>query len=96
MTGFNINIRDKMFPLKVGNNEKKNVIFKNFDLKINTGELICIFGPSGCGKTTLLNLISNLDNNFNGLISYNNKKIIQKSELWGRELKKKPFDQANN
>ena len=73
----NINIIKKIFPLKVGNVEKKNVIFKNFDLKINTGELICIFGPSGCGKTTLLNLISNLDNNFNGLISYNNKKITK-------------------
>ena len=73
----NINIIKKIFPLKVGNVEKKNVIFKNFDLKINTGELICVFGPSGCGKTTLLNLISNLDNNFNGLISYNNKKITK-------------------
>ena len=76
MTGFNINIRDKMFPLKVGNNEKKNVIFKNFDLKIPTGELICIFGPSGCGKTTLLNIVAGLDNKFNGFITYN-KKILE-------------------
>ena len=73
MTGFNINIRDKMFPLKVGNNEKKNVIFKNFDLKIPTGELLCIFGPSGCGKTTLLNIVAGLDNKFNGFITYNKK-----------------------
>ena len=73
MTGFNINIRDKMFPLKVGNNEKKNVIFKNFDLKIPTGELLCIFGPSGCGKTTLLNIVAGLDNKFNGFIAYNKK-----------------------
>ena len=76
MTGFNINIRDKMFPLKVGNNEKKNVIFKNFDLKIPTGELLCIFGPSGCGKTTLLNIVAGLDNKFNGFITYN-KKILE-------------------
>ena len=76
MTGFNINIRDKIFPLKVGNNEKKNVIFKNFDLKIPTGELICIFGPSGCGKTTLLNIVAGLDNKFNGFITYN-KKILE-------------------
>ena len=62
-----------MFPLKVGNNEKKNVIFKNFDLKIPTGELICIFGPSGCGKTTLLNIVAGLDNKFNGFITYNKK-----------------------
>ena len=73
MTGFNINIRDKMFPLKVGNNEKKNVIFKNFGLKIPTGELLCIFGPSGCGKTTLLNIVAGLDNKFNGFITYNKK-----------------------
>ena len=62
-----------MFPLKVGNNEKKNVIFKNFDLKIPTGELLCIFGPSGCGKTTLLNIVAGLDNKFNGFITYNKK-----------------------
>ena len=62
-----------MFPLKVGNNEKKNVIFKNFGLKIPTGELLCIFGPSGCGKTTLLNIVAGLDNKFNGFITYNKK-----------------------
>ena len=38
-----------------------------FDVK--PGEFCCIVGPSGCGKTTLLNLISGLDQNFEGSIA---------------------------
>lgn len=34
-----------------------NVVFKNLDLDIHSGEKIAIVGPSGGGKTTLCNLI---------------------------------------
>src|SRR3989338_4446040 len=48
-------------------------IFKNFNLEISRGEFVGIFGPNGCGKTTLLNLISGLDKDFSGKISFDNK-----------------------
>ncbi len=37
------------------------IIFKDFNLTIETGEMIAIYGPSGSGKTTLLNMIGLLD-----------------------------------
>jgi len=77
MTNLNINIKNKVFPIKIGNVQKENVIFRNLNFKVGLGEFISIFGPSGCGKTTLLNLIAGLDNKFNGLITYNQKKAYE-------------------
>ncbi|GKX29920.1 ABC transporter ATP-binding protein [Vallitalea longa] len=34
------------------------VIFKDFNMDIEKGKIICFLGASGCGKTTLLNIIS--------------------------------------
>ena len=31
---------------------------RNVDLKVSTGELVCIIGPNGAGKTSLLNSIT--------------------------------------
>lgn len=33
------------------------VVFEDFNLEINDGDMVAITGPSGCGKTTLLNTI---------------------------------------
>ncbi len=33
-------------------------ILQRLDVRIASGEFICIVGPSGCGKTTLLNLLA--------------------------------------
>lgn len=38
---------------------QKQLIYKNFNLTLNQGEVIAIVGPSGCGKTTLFELICN-------------------------------------
>jgi ABC-type nitrate/sulfonate/bicarbonate transport system ATPase subunit len=54
-------------------NEKK--ILENINIKISNGEFISIIGPSGCGKTTLLNLISKLDLDFNGIIHSPSSKL---------------------
>jgi len=60
-----------------------NLIFKNLTLKIPKGEFTCIFGPSGCGKTTLLNIISGLDNEYNGKVDFNNKSLKSKENKIG-------------
>lgn len=41
-------------------------IFKNFNLKIETGDFIAIVGESGSGKTTLLNIIGLLEKKDSG------------------------------
>jgi len=39
--------------------EKENLIYKDFNLLLNRGEIISIVGKSGSGKSTLFELISN-------------------------------------
>ena len=62
------------------NIERKNYlndeIIKDLKLEINDSEFVSIIGPSGCGKTTLLNIISNLDKNYDGSISFDNQKEL--------------------
>lgn len=46
----------------------KKQVLKNFSLKINQGDIICLVGESGCGKTTLLRLILGLEKPTSGSI----------------------------
>jgi putative ABC transport system ATP-binding protein len=50
-------------------------IFKDFNLKVETGEFIGIVGKSGHGKTTLLNIIGTLEEADSGIIKIMGKDI---------------------
>ncbi len=39
-------------------NYGENIIFKDFNLALGDGEIVCVLGRSGCGKTTLLRSIA--------------------------------------
>lgn len=45
-------------------------ILSHLNLTITSANLVVVLGPSGCGKTTLLNLISGIDANYEGNISF--------------------------
>jgi ABC-type cobalamin/Fe3+-siderophores transport system ATPase subunit len=50
-------------------------VFKNININLNQGEILCLFGPNGCGKTTLLENILGLLKLKNGSIHLNGKDI---------------------
>ncbi len=67
MTAIRIAIRNKSYPVKNPRQPSHQVI-SGLDLSVADNEFICLVGPSGCGKTTLLNIISGLDENYEGRI----------------------------
>ena len=46
------------------------VAIRNLELTVKASEFVAILGPSGAGKSTLLNLISRLDEDFSGSITF--------------------------
>lgn len=67
MTQIHIRITDKTFPAidKAGPHRA----IANLDFSLESGEFVCLVGPSGCGKTTLLNIIADLDRDYEGDIT---------------------------
>lgn len=58
----------------------KHAVLKNFDLKIEKGEIIILLGKSGSGKSTLLNIISGIDIPDEGEVTIAGKDITKLSE----------------
>jgi len=42
---------------------------------VDAGEFVCILGPSGCGKSTLLNILSGLDQSYEGVAPFNGRPV---------------------
>lgn len=85
-----IRIRDKNYLEK---NNKLEVL-KNINIEIQQGAFFCIYGPNACGKTTMLKIIANLDNNFDGEISW--KRGINKIGFIFQNYKESLFPWWNN
>jgi NitT/TauT family transport system ATP-binding protein len=50
----------------------------NASFSVKSGEFVCILGPSGCGKSTLLNILSGLDDQFEGDASIHGRPVRDK------------------
>ncbi len=48
--------------------QSKLVVLSDTRFDVSSGQFCCIVGPSGCGKTSLLNIISGLDEDFEGSV----------------------------
>jgi len=50
------------------------LVLKDIGFAVETNQFCCIVGPSGCGKTSLLNIVSGLDEDFEGSVSIDGDK----------------------
>ena len=66
MSDIQINIINKTYPAI--EQAESHTAIADLNLSLKSGEFICLVGPSGCGKTTLLNIIADLDHDYQGSI----------------------------
>lgn len=70
----------KKVSKKFSEGNTKHIVLNNFDLKIETGEIIILLGKSGSGKSTLLNIISGIDIPDEGSVTIGGTDITKLSE----------------
>jgi NitT/TauT family transport system ATP-binding protein len=58
-----------------GKGARKFVALRDINLRISTGEFVCLLGPSGCGKSTLMRMIAGLNTATSGQVLYNGKPL---------------------
>ena len=54
---------------------KDNKVLKNIRFKVNANETVAFVGKSGVGKTTIFNLLCKMYDNYDGLITIDNKDL---------------------
>src|SRR4029434_898731 len=52
------------------------VIVKNFNLKLDQGEFVCIIGHSGCGKSTVLSIVMGLSDATEGGVIVAGREVV--------------------
>lgn len=72
----NIIVEIQNLNKQYSNSNGKLTIFDGFELELFKDQITSIVGPSGCGKTSLLNIISELDKDYNGKIQKNIKNMV--------------------
>jgi NitT/TauT family transport system ATP-binding protein len=75
MTRVEIDIRRKSYPARGRAGE--HLAIRNLSLRLEEGTFTCLIGPSGCGKTTLLNILADLDRDFDGAVTINRHRAGQ-------------------
>ncbi len=76
MSDIQINIINKTYPAI--EQAEAHTAIADLNLNLKSGEFICLVGPSGCGKTTLLNIIADLDNDYQGSIGLSQQSVRPK------------------
>lgn len=65
-----------MYPAK--GRAGQHIAIADFRLTVDSSEFVCLVGPSGCGKTTLLNIIADLDRDYDGEVNLGQVKTCSK------------------
>lgn len=58
-----------------------NVVLKDINFSVNTGDVTCIIGASGSGKSTMLRCINLLEEPTGGEIIYNGQNILETKDI---------------
>jgi len=66
MSDIHIDIKNKTYTTA---DSQQHTAIADLKLTLTENKFVCLVGPSGCGKTTLLNIIANLDAQYEGEIS---------------------------
>jgi ABC-type nitrate/sulfonate/bicarbonate transport system ATPase subunit len=67
MVGIKVEGVSRSYPLADGS---ERIALSGVNLTVGQGEFVCLIGPSGCGKTTLLNIMSGLDPEYSGSVTF--------------------------
>lgn len=70
---------------------QRTFILKGIDLNIEQGEFVTLMGPSGVGKSTLLNIISLLDEDYEGIYDFEGRSVNAMKEKQKSALHKSEF-----
>ena len=54
-----------------------NIVLSNINFTFDCNKIYIIKGPSGCGKTTLLNILSGIDNDYDGCYYFNSVNVME-------------------
>jgi len=54
----------------------QSVIVKDFNLRVNEGEFVCIIGHSGCGKSTVLSIVMGLIDATSGGVIVGGREVV--------------------
>jgi len=66
MSDIHIDIQNKTYTTA---DAQQHTAISDLKLTLTENKFVCLVGPSGCGKTTLLNIIANLDTQYQGEIA---------------------------
>lgn len=75
MDGDEVNIQMEDLLKVFRKDDREIVALKDFDLRVDDGELVCLLGPSGCGKTTVLRIVAGLEPKSGGRVSVSGEEV---------------------
>lgn len=64
------------------------VVLNGLDMKVDSGEFICVMGASGSGKTTLINVVSTMDTMTSGSVKIVGQDVYQMTEKQKAKIRK--------
>jgi len=66
--------------------KRDRILFEDFSLRLNAGELVYLRGPNGAGKTSLLRILTGLSSPDSGDVAFNGENICHSASCYNKNL----------